>query len=803
MRIAQLHLLAYGPFRGLELDLSAPGLHMVFGRNEAGKSTTLRAITGLLYGIDTRTQDAHLHKAAELRVGGTLEGKDGARVRIVRRKGVSKGGPNTLLDERGQAVDEAVLHRLLQGVSEETFRHAFGLDHDTLAEGARALLEGRGDVGGSLFDASVGGGGDVRALLAKLESEADGLYKPRGSTLPLNIALKAFSDLQKAVKEKERLPAAYVLQQTTLDEGHKRHKELAARRAELARRRAQIDGARRRVPLERRRALALATLAGLGEISRHGPRIASLHSRLAAYELAKVAHHDDTAAAERLRVSVADAARRAGVPAGSKDLRIDVRTHSRIQKHVQERGTLTERLETARVELARNERDLARLRADVHAPEAVDAVAIAALVRALEQARKLGDATSLLATQTARSARRRAEVESRAGALGMFEGTLDELLALHPPAGAALEALGARASELDRVVARHVDRAAALEEQAQAVEQQLAEASGDFAPPTAADLRRAREAREASWQRVQDTRTSKADIAALAALDSAFDRAVRDADVIADRMIVEADRVTTLARYRAQQAAIVHQRAQVEVERVKAVADRSALDDEHRRLWVEAGVPALDGVGRRRDLGLAEARAWLVKHAQVVDAFAGVREAEADAEETARSIAVARDELGAALTGTDEGARATTKTLVELLDIATARMDRIEGARRAARAAAAAILKLEAEVDERQASALRDETALAEAKAQLAELVTPLGVPDDADVDEIQRALEALREHPCFALVHAGDIPGHRPTAPRSTFCRDSGIRLARCSTSSTTPRVVRIACYRRSSVAA
>ena len=37
-------------------------------------------------------------------------------------------------------------------------------------EGARALLAGRGDIAGSLFDASVGGGGDVRALLAE---EAD------------------------------------------------------------------------------------------------------------------------------------------------------------------------------------------------------------------------------------------------------------------------------------------------------------------------------------------------------------------------------------------------------------------------------------------------------------------------------------------------------------------------------------------------------------------------------------------------------------------------------------------------------
>jgi len=150
VRIATLDLLAYGPFRGLSLDFSAPGLHVVFGPNEAGKSTTLRAIAGLLYGIDHVTTDAHLHKPADLRIGGTLIAADGEKLRVVRRKGSSQ----TLLDDRGKSVDEAALQRFVRAVSKQTFRLAFGLDHITLGEGAKALLEGRGDLGESLFDGS-------------------------------------------------------------------------------------------------------------------------------------------------------------------------------------------------------------------------------------------------------------------------------------------------------------------------------------------------------------------------------------------------------------------------------------------------------------------------------------------------------------------------------------------------------------------------------------------------------------------------------------------------------------------------
>jgi uncharacterized protein YhaN len=739
MRIAQLHLVAYGPFRGLELDLSAPGIHVIFGRNEAGKSTTLRAITGLLYGIDTRTLDAHVHKPAELRIGGTLLGDDGARVRVVRRKGVSKGGANTLLDERGQAIDEAVIQKLLRGVSEETFRHAFGLDHDTLQLGAKALLEGRGDIGGSLFDASVGGGGDARRILAQLTEEADRLYKPRASAPPLNAALKEHAEAQKAIKDKQSLPDAFVSQEKEIEDARKRRDELAARRTELATCKAQIVRARHRVPLERRRAQVAAAFAAFGEVTRHAVRITSLHARLEAYEGASKAHREGTTASEVFRDRVAEAARRAGVAAGSKELRIDDRTQNRIRKLVQERATLVERLETSRVETTRIERELARHRAELQAPEGVDTVAIAALERAVGAARKLGDLPARHATELTRVARRRSEVETKGAALGLFEGKVEALVALHPPAAASLEGLATRAAELDRVAARHVDAVSALEAQALSIEQQLAEASGDFAPPGAAELQAARAARDDAWARVRDARSSKpsVDPKALAALDSAFERAVRDADVIADRMILEADRVTTLARLRAQQTTLASQRARAETERAKALADRAALDDEHERIWADAGI--MPRAGRR--LGLAEMRTWLTNHAQIVEAFAAVREADLDAEETARTIAAARDELAAAL-GPLEGAR----TLVELLDVATPRLESIDTARRTAAEAARSIAKLEVQLDERKAGAERDEAALREARTRLTELVTPLGVAADADGEEILRALDALRE---------------------------------------------------------
>jgi uncharacterized protein YhaN len=60
MKINIFKLLAYGPFTDKILDFSGNGfgLHIVFGPNEAGKSTALRALIGLFYGFGHIVEDA-------------------------------------------------------------------------------------------------------------------------------------------------------------------------------------------------------------------------------------------------------------------------------------------------------------------------------------------------------------------------------------------------------------------------------------------------------------------------------------------------------------------------------------------------------------------------------------------------------------------------------------------------------------------------------------------------------------------------------------------------------------------------
>ena len=82
---------AVGPFSGTALDLSAghEGLHLIYGPNEAGKTSALRAISHLLFGFPHLSSDNFVHPNDQLRVGGTLRHSNGEELEILRRRGRS------------------------------------------------------------------------------------------------------------------------------------------------------------------------------------------------------------------------------------------------------------------------------------------------------------------------------------------------------------------------------------------------------------------------------------------------------------------------------------------------------------------------------------------------------------------------------------------------------------------------------------------------------------------------------------------------------------------------------------------
>ncbi|MCD6224717.1 MAG: AAA family ATPase, partial [Deltaproteobacteria bacterium] len=79
MKILEMRMLAYGPFTDKIIDLSGgnQGLHVIYGPNEAGKSSALRALRNLLYGIPERSTDDFLHPYSKMRIGAAIQSSRG------------------------------------------------------------------------------------------------------------------------------------------------------------------------------------------------------------------------------------------------------------------------------------------------------------------------------------------------------------------------------------------------------------------------------------------------------------------------------------------------------------------------------------------------------------------------------------------------------------------------------------------------------------------------------------------------------------------------------------------------------
>jgi len=206
MRIDRLDLIAYGPFTDKSLNLSdgASGLHLIYGDNEEGKSTSLRALIAWLFGIPTRTNDNYLHSNPQLRIGGKLRLSGGEDIEFIRRKG-TKG---TLLELGTDAtLDDSILLPFLPGgIDENLFTKLYGIDHGRLIAGGQELLKQSGNLGQALFSAAVGTA-SLREILSDLQIGAEELFKPRASTKLVNLAISSFKEAQKRIKDSS-LPVA-------------------------------------------------------------------------------------------------------------------------------------------------------------------------------------------------------------------------------------------------------------------------------------------------------------------------------------------------------------------------------------------------------------------------------------------------------------------------------------------------------------------------------------------------------------------------------------------------------------------
>jgi uncharacterized protein YhaN len=263
MRLIELNLERYGPFTGRTLRFREDSpLHIVLGRNEAGKSSSLAAITDLFYEIEGRTAYNFLHDAKDLRIGATVQSKDGTLLTFRRRK----GNKNTLLGANDQPLSDQLLAPFLSGVSRSVFSRAFGLNSAQLREGGNEMLATGGEVGASLLAAASGLSG-LTKIREALESDADLIFGPRAKkSRTFDIALSRYEEARHSIHVRELKASDWKAVNDAIDSASSRLAQIKSLRSELEIERSRLSRISSAAPHLRLVDRALERLSLLGDL---------------------------------------------------------------------------------------------------------------------------------------------------------------------------------------------------------------------------------------------------------------------------------------------------------------------------------------------------------------------------------------------------------------------------------------------------------------------------------------------------------------------------------------------------------
>jgi len=221
VRLDRIDLLRYGHFanRSIDLPVTTPDYYVIYGDNEAGKSTLLRGISSLFFGVPARTVDVHSCKTSELRIGATIS--DGEKRFSFRRR---KGTSGTLLNLDDGQLPESLVTDFLRELDRERFEQFFGLTHHRLREGGEELLRGKGDIGSALFQAA--GLLDLRTLLERLDAETKELFSPKSRTKVINCAIEDYKTAKAEIRRLAISGSAIKQKQADLEGAKDEHERL-------------------------------------------------------------------------------------------------------------------------------------------------------------------------------------------------------------------------------------------------------------------------------------------------------------------------------------------------------------------------------------------------------------------------------------------------------------------------------------------------------------------------------------------------------------------------------------------------
>lgn len=533
-RFRSLTLQKYGEFAGLGINLG-DGLTVVYGSNEAGKSTARDALVDFLCGIPTRSPRTSSFKRPQLLIEADIF-EDGSVTRWERRSsGLTQVTDDTQPDSpwnKGEPIDR------------NWWSARFALDQDALRRGGEDVLKatrGDNDIGELIFVARQGE--YARNLLEKLTEKHEAIYRKdgRAKSVAMRKAMESLKERRSQLQASEmnagqitklREEAENTVAELKRAKDSRRDAERAFREAEAHSR------------VINHVLTCLASERELAELDAAGPRLQTTEFQLfddaqQNRRTAQAAAREARAKADELQAQIEQLEVDAELLAAEKDIGVLHRD-------------LTARLEKLEELDEHYLPEANRLEADIRERLAGLGVSLdAGLESALEETRVHTDTAATLDDLASRiEDAERARDSSRDSRLRAIAGLSKHGIVFDPEANppiseAAVESAGRSLREARESVADHEKQIARLEAQVAQLEEEQ-----DHPPVhqtvTRQEVGDARASRDSAWGEIRDDWTAEAHLDAeeRSALADRFDALLVEADETSDREAEQRARVS-------------------------------------------------------------------------------------------------------------------------------------------------------------------------------------------------------------------------------------------------------------------
>lgn len=230
MKLRSLHINSFGHFADYDLQFPSEGLQVIYGPNEAGKTTLLEFLRGWLFDFPVRTP-YDFKAGAEISGSGTLVLSDGRLVDLRRRKG-NKNKIGVKIDGRETEIGDVGFQQLIGHANQSLFESVFSFGLEQLSRGKESLKHE--SLQSALFGGGLGSAASVEQILLDLDSQAKEIFdtSPRRNTSVKTI-LGQMKELSQQVKAHTLKSDDYLKSQRSAADAEERALDLRQRLNQL------------------------------------------------------------------------------------------------------------------------------------------------------------------------------------------------------------------------------------------------------------------------------------------------------------------------------------------------------------------------------------------------------------------------------------------------------------------------------------------------------------------------------------------------------------------------------------------